>query len=87
MNYVLVFVAMFALDFVYAEYTKAAADRKAAAASHYATMLILLTGFVTSSYVSNLWYLIPAASGAWLGTYASMRWENGVVKIWNWLRS
>lgn len=73
MMFLLVFVAMTALDFVYAEYTKAAADRRIWSASIYAAVLIALTSFVTSSYVNDAWLVAPAVLGAFFGTWLSIR--------------
>lgn len=69
-----VFVGVIVLDYVYAEYTKAAADRNAIVSSNMAMFLIVITGFVTSCYVINQWLLIPAAAGAWVGTYLSIKY-------------
>lgn len=69
-----VFVGVIVLDYVYAEYTKAAADRNAIVSSNMAMALIVITGFVTSCYVVNQWLLIPAAAGAWVGTYLSIKY-------------
>lgn len=69
----LVFLAMTALDFVYAEWAKACADRRPMAASLYAALLILLAGYVTRSYVEDAWMLIPACLGAFAGTWLSVR--------------
>lgn len=68
-----VFLGMVVVDYFYAEYTKAAASRQIQKASIMATALIFVTGFVTSSYVSNQWLIIPASFGAYVGTYLSLR--------------
>jgi hypothetical protein len=73
MMYVLVFVAMTALDFCYGEYTKAAADRRLYPAASWAMVLYLLGGFVAISYIDNHWMMVPAAFGAFSGTYLSIR--------------
>lgn len=64
--------AMFCLDFAYAEYTKAVGHRGALAASGWAAVLILLSGVVTTSYISNPWMLVPVCIGAAAGTYCSV---------------
>lgn len=73
MMFLLVFVAMTALDFVYAEWGKAVAERRSLWASGNAAVLILLSGFVTRSYVEDWTLLSAAACGAWLGTWLSIR--------------
>lgn len=68
-----VFAALFALDFVWARYTHAMTEHRAARAAHYATAIILLSGFGITQYANEPLYLIPAALGAWLGTYVAVR--------------
>ena len=65
-------VAMFCMDFVYAEYTKACADRKALLASLMASIMLGFGGFVVSMYVDDPWMLVPASIGAFFGTYVSV---------------
>jgi hypothetical protein len=70
-----VFAAMFALDFFWARYTAAVTDKAAAKAAGWAAFIILVSGFVTTSYVHDHWLLIPAAFGAFAGTYAAIRFR------------
>lgn len=69
----LVFAALFALDFVWARYARAMTEQRAARSAHYAAGIILLSGFGITQYASEPLYLIPAALGAWLGTYVAIR--------------
>lgn len=64
---------MTALDFTYAEYTKAAAERRLYPACGWAVVLYLLGGFVAINYIGNHWMLIPAAFGAFAGTWLSIK--------------
>jgi hypothetical protein len=68
-----VFFAMLALDFVWARYTHAITDRRAYAAAHYGAAIILLSGFGVTQYAGEPILLIPAALGAWLGTFIATR--------------
>jgi hypothetical protein len=72
-SFLSVCAAMTALDFVFAEYTRATADSRAVKAAAWAAAIILLTGFVTTAYVGNIWLLIPASLGAFAGTWLSVR--------------
>lgn len=74
MIYILVFLGMTALDICYTQYVKDTADRKAFSASNWAAVLILVSGFVTTSYVADPWLLIPAAFGAFAGTWISIKY-------------
>lgn len=71
--YLIVFAAMFALDFVWAVYTQACANGTALSASFYAVGIIVLSGTAQIGYVTDYWLLIPAAAGAFLGTFASLK--------------
>lgn len=71
----LVFILMFALDYVWADYVHAIGDSKALRASALSALLILLSGSVTIAYVENPWMLIPTVAGAFAGTYAAVWWK------------
>ena len=70
-----VFAALFALDFVWARYTFALNSKSVFGSSNYAAVLILLSGAAAVGYTSNPWLLIPAAMGAWCGTALAVRWQ------------
>jgi len=65
-------VAMFCMDYIYAEYTKACGDRRPLLASAMASLMLFFGGFVVSMYVDDPWMLIPASIGAFFGTYFSV---------------
>lgn len=69
-----VFALLFVLDFVWAAYTRATVDRRPVAASHLALLIYLLGGLATLGWMNDPWLLAPACAGAWLGTYASVRY-------------
>lgn len=64
---------MFFLDVAWARYTASVALQKRTEASFMASFIILLTGTVTISYTTDMWMLIPAALGAFVGTYVTVR--------------
>ncbi len=68
------FSGMFALDFVFARYTLSVMSQRPVAASSYAAGCLLLQGAVILSYVNEPIMLIPAAAGAFIGTYVGM-WQ------------
>lgn len=72
-DYFLVFIAMAGVDFLYAEYTKAAADRRTYWASGMAALMIAFNAYVVTMYVGNWLMLIPTAAGAFVGTFISIR--------------
>lgn len=67
-----VFVAMFAVDFVWARYITACAERARFEAASWSVLVILLGGYVAISYVGDPWLLIPAGLGAFAGTWVSV---------------
>lgn len=73
MTAALVFAAMFALDFVWTFYTKAIQRHVAMPAALWAVAILGLNGFAQIGYINNPWLLIPAAAGAFGGTYSAMK--------------
>lgn len=71
-----VFFALFALDFVWARYTHALSARRSWIASHYAAAIIVLSGFGITQYAGEPILLIPAALGAWLGTFVAVHFKH-----------
>ena len=75
---VVVFVAMGLLDFVFAEYTKAAGDRRILAAANWAFVIIPFNFIVVTGYLEVWWLVLPTACGAWLGTALSIKYGDAV---------
>lgn len=74
-----VFVVAFLTDVVWAHYTMAAAAKKAARASFFATT-IALTGLVGwDAYHRSYWYVVPFGLGCAVGTYLAVRREARVA--------
>lgn len=69
----IVFSAMFALDFVWVKYTHATQEHKALQAAIYAGVILMFNGTVVIGYTMDHWMLIPAIAGAVGGTYAAMK--------------
>lgn len=72
MSYVAAFVAMFLLDFVWGKYTANVAKGNRIHASAWASGIVFFNSAVTLSIVGDPWTIIPAALGAFAGTFASM---------------
>lgn len=72
-SYLLVFIACFALDFVWAYYTKAVTERAEWRAAWWAAGIMILSGIGQIGYVNDPALLIPAALGAFGGTYLAIR--------------
>lgn len=69
-----IFAALFALDFVWALYTKAITAGHTLRASFTAAGIITLSGTAAIGYTSDPWMLLPAMAGAFCGTYAAIKW-------------
>lgn len=65
----LAFFGMVALDFVWARYTINLVKKYNAVSGGYAATIMLLNGVVTLTYVHDPWMILPAAAGAFVGTF------------------
>lgn len=72
--FIIVFAAMFALDFVWAYYTRAIQRHAAMSAASWAVGIIVLGGIGQIGYVNDPWLLIPASLGAFGGTFVAVYW-------------
>jgi hypothetical protein len=73
--YAVVFCSAVGLDALWALYIRRSSQGKALAAASCAALLLGLGAFNAISYLENHWLLVPAMSGAFVGTYATLRWE------------
>jgi uncharacterized membrane protein YfcA len=69
------FFGLVVLDFVWARYTITLVKKQAITSGGYAATIMLLNGIVTLTYVSNPWMILPAAAGAFVGTYLGGKLE------------
>ena len=72
-HFIGVFVAMAITDLIWALYIRRVGQGKAAQAGLAASLLLVVGAFVITSYVENHWYLLPAAIGSFLGTFAATK--------------
>jgi hypothetical protein len=63
------FAAMLLTDLAWARYTIAANHHAPLQAGGWAVVLFLLGALTVLGYTKNKWLLIPAAAGAFAGTY------------------
>jgi hypothetical protein len=73
MTWALAFVAMIGVDIAWAKYVLAASDRRAFHAATWSASIVCGGALVTLLYVSSPWNLVPAALGAFAGTYWTVR--------------
>jgi hypothetical protein len=68
-DWITVFLAMVAVDFAWTKYNMACAARKPHQAALWSSAIILLGAFTVVSYTQDHTLLLPAALGAYLGTW------------------
>ena len=73
MDYFLTFISLFCIDIFYTYYLRAIADRKALVASLWSIVVTILGAFVVINYTTDHMMLIPAALGAFCGTFVGMK--------------
>jgi uncharacterized membrane protein YfcA len=72
-EYITTFFALFCIDIFYTYYLRAVADGKALVASSWSIVVTILGAFVVINYTTDHMLLIPAALGAFCGTFVGMR--------------
>ncbi len=72
-DYIFTFLAVFALDIVYTYYLKHVANNHAVAASTWSVGCYLLGSIAVINYTADHWMIIPAALGAFSGTFIGMK--------------
>lgn len=69
----IVFVAALLADVVWARYTISVAAHAPRLAAIWATFIILIGVVNIDAYIASRWFVIPAAAGAAVGTYYTVR--------------
>ena len=69
------FFGVMCLDFVWGKYIQATNGTNPLIAGLWAIPIFLLGGVITIGYISDPNLLIPAAFGAFAGTYLSVKWK------------
>jgi hypothetical protein len=71
-EYVVTFFSLFFTDIFYVYYLKSVQEGKALKASCWSVVIFLIACVALINYTTDHWLLLPAACGAFLGTYAGM---------------
>jgi len=72
---ILIFLATAVSDVLWVFYIRRTSKGKAISAASFSAMIVLLGGLVVLAYVDNMWYLIPAAIGAFVGTIITIKFD------------
>jgi uncharacterized membrane protein YfcA len=68
-----VFFGLVVIDVLYAIYTKQVQKDNAILASLSAAVLYIISGLVVVGFVKDIWLLVPAGLGAFVGTYIGVK--------------
>ena len=71
----LIFLVYVVIDALYAMYIMSVEGRRAFAAALISSILYSLLAYGVVSYSQNILYLLPLASGAFVGTYLTVLWK------------
>jgi uncharacterized membrane protein YfcA len=72
LEYVVTFFSLFFTDIFYVYYLKSVQEGKALKASCWSVVIFLIACVALINYTTDHWLLLPAAAGAFLGTYVGM---------------
>lgn len=70
----LVFVVYIVFDILYALYVLCVSRKQPVAAAGVSSVLYSLGAYGVMNYTHNIWYLIPLACGAFVGTYIAVKY-------------
>lgn len=72
-NAISAFILTAVVDILWAKYIKAVSETRPVMAGFFALVLYILGGTVTLMFVAEPFMIIPAACGAFLGTYLGVK--------------
>lgn len=76
---VVILVAYFVLDALYAFYTIKVTEKRPFSAASIGALMHFILAFGVLSYVQNFLYVIPITIGSWFGAYTMVRYERNLV--------
>ena len=66
---ILIFLMMMIVDYIWGHYIKNLNDGKALKAAIFSSLIISIGSFSTINYVENHYFIIPAITGGFIGTF------------------
>jgi len=76
LSWIQIFLALVIIDLLYAIYTKQVQKDNAIISSLSAAALYIINALVVIGFVKDIWLLIPAGLGAFVGTYIGVKLNN-----------
>ena len=73
--FISVFIAITAIDALYALYTLRVTQKKAFQSATFGAIIHILTAFTVISYTQNYLYLIPLIIGSFVGTFLVVKYS------------
>ena len=70
-----VFLSSLILDILWAFCIRRISTGRAFQAASFSFFITFVSGFITVEFVNNRWYLIPAAIGAFVGNYLTVKFD------------
>lgn len=83
MKFLLIMASVALADVCWAMYFIKIGDKSSIKAGFWASLLIVLSAYTTVNYVHDSRFIIPAALGAFIGTYISVEWSKRKEKKLN----
>ena len=80
-NAILVFFAVAIVDSFWTRYFQSTTEKHAVKAGVYSALIILFSAFTTRSYVQDGWMAIPAALGAYVGTWLTVKFHKSPIEV------
>jgi len=74
MKGLLVFCLTLVVDYAYTRYNITSTTNQAHAAAKWSVIIYACAGFNVVAYTANHWMLIPSCIGAYLGTWAAVKY-------------
>lgn len=72
-KYLIIFFSVALVDVFWTRYFQSVAEKHAVKSGLYSSLIILIGAFSTMSYVEDHMLVIPAALGAFVGTYFTVK--------------
>ena len=76
LEYITTFLAMFFTDTFYTYYLQSVQNEQVVRASIWSVIVFLVACVAVINYTTDHWLLVPAALGAFCGTYIGMKLRN-----------
>lgn len=75
-KHLIIFCSLLIIDIVYVFYLKYVSDNKIHRACSWASIITLINGIIFINYSADIYTILSAMSGAYAGTYVSMKFIN-----------